>query len=379
MRNMINNLLQQESASRFLLFVATILALLCANLPFSSLYEQFINSWVFVINEGLMAIFFLLVGLELKRGFYEGHFSNRADVVLPFAAACGGMVFPAIIYLILNIHNPETAVGFATPMATDIAFALGALSLVGSTLSRQLKLFLLTVAIFDDLGAILIIAIFYSHGHSFVYLSGAIFVMLAMIFCNICRINNLAVYLIAGAVLWYLFLKAGVHPTVAGMVTALVMPNAKKHGKSLLHEFENRLRPYVIFIIMPIFAFANAGLPLGEVTLATFKSNVVLGIVCGLFFGKQIGVMLVTWLAIHLSNEARLPQKANWLEFYGVALLCGIGFTMSLFLGTLSFQHHPQYVNEVRLGVLTGSILSGAAGASVLAIAARRKKRLSHS
>ncbi len=379
MRKFMNNISQQESVSGLLLFIATILALIWANLPFSSLYEQFVSNWVFMINEGLMAIFFLLVGLELKRGFHEGHFSKTADIVLPFAAACGGMIMPAIIYLILNFQHPETVVGFATPVATDIAFALGALSLFGKAIPRQLKLFLLTVAIFDDLGAILIIAVFYSHGLSLIYLSGAIFVILSLMFCNFCRIHYLLVYLIGGVALWYLFLKAGIHPTVAGMVTALTMPNAKVRGKNILPEFEKHLRPYVVFIITPIFALANAGLPLADVNLATFKSNVVLGIICGLFFGKQIGVMLVTWLATTLSREARLPQHTSWLAFYGVALLCGIGFTMSLFLGTLSFQNHPQYINEVRLGVLAGSILSGIAGASVLAFAARRNRRLSHS
>lgn len=379
MRNYINNFLQQESASGMLLFFAAILALIWANSPFSYLYEQFISNWLFIINEGLMAVFFLLVGLELRRGFADGEFSHTADLVLPFAAACGGMILPALIYLLLNYQDPVTSLGFATPVATDIAFALGAVSLFGRSLPRQLKLFLLTVAIFDDIGAILIIAIFYSHGHSFFYLSSAFFVMLVMFFCSVCRIRYLSIYFGLGAVLWALFLHSGIHPTVAGVVTAMTIPNLTVKRKSWLHEIENTLRPYVVFGIMPIFALANAGLPFGEINLSMLTDRVVLGIVCGLFFGKQMGVMLVAWVATRLSREARLPAGSTWLEFYGVALLCGIGFTMSLFLGTLSFQNHAQYVNEVRLGVLLGSILSGIAGASVLTIAVNHKKRLIHS
>lgn len=376
MRKIIRDFLQLESASGLILFAFALVGMLWANSPLSYLYENFTKSWIFAINEGLMAVFFLLVGLELKRGFIEDRFSKASDILLPLAAAVGGMVIPALIYTLFNFHNPETVGGWATPVATDIAFAIGVLSLFGKKIPRQLKLFLLAIAIYDDIGAILIIAVFYSHGLSFIYLLYSGLIVATLLLLNAAKIRYLWIYLAGGLLLWFLFLKAGIHPTIAGVVTAFLIPETPYKNTSLtpVHYLESLLHPYVAFFIMPLFALANTGLPLWRVNVSMLFDSVTIGIILGLFLGKQIGVISMTWLSIKTTRWARLPLDSNWLLLYGVALLCGIGFTMSLFLGTLSFQDHSHYIDEVRLGVIIGSILSGVAGASVLALAINRKK-----
>ena len=374
MRKIIRNFLQLESASGIILFAATLTAMIWANSPFSHIYEQFTSSWLFIINEGLMSVFFLLVGLELKRGFIEDQFSRASDVLLPLAAAAGGMIVPALIYLFFNFHNPITANGWATPVATDIAFAIGVLALFSRHIPRSLKLFLLSIAIFDDIGAILIIAFFYSHDLAVIYLFYAGLMIVALLLLNAMKVRFLFVYLAGGAVLWLLFLLSGIHPTIAGVITALLIPEIPYKGVTPVHYLEEKLHPWVAYLIMPLFALANAGLSLQNVHADMLFDSVVVGIVLGLFLGKQIGVLGVTWLSIKTTRWAKIPVHANWLQLYGIALLCGIGFTMSLFLGTLSFQNQSQYINEVRIGVMTGSILSGLAGALVLAIAVKYRK-----
>jgi NhaA family Na+:H+ antiporter len=374
MRKKIRNFLQQESASGLILMAAAFAALILANSPFYHMYEQVTSCCLFVINEGLMALFFLLIGLELKRGFLEDKFSSASNLLLPLAAAAGGMIVPALIYLFFNGQHAELARGWATPVATDIAFALGVLSLFGRRVPKALKFFLMAIAIYDDIGAILIIAFFYSHDLAPVYLFYAGIVIATLLFFNAFKIRGLTVYLLGGVLLWMVFLKAGIHPTLAGVITALLIPEIPYKGVTPVHYLEEKLHPWVSYLIMPLFAFANAGLSFQHVTGGMVFDSVVVGIVLGLFVGKQLGVLGVSWLSIRTTRWAMLPAHSTWLELYGVALLCGIGFTMSLFLGTLSFQGQTQYINEVRLGVLAGSILSGLAGAIILKLAFRNKK-----
>lgn len=374
MRKLIRDFLQMESASSLILIAAALIGMLWANSPAAYMYDNFTNSGLFLINEGLMSIFFLLVGLELKRGFIEDQFSRASDVLLPLAAAAGGMVVPALIYTFFNYQHPETAHGWATPVATDIAFAVGVLSMFGKNISRPLKLFLLSIAIYDDIGAILIIALFYTKNLSLLYLTYSVLVVASLLLLNAFKIRFLVLYLLGGALLWAMFLKAGIHPTIAGVVTAFLIPEIPYKGVTPIHYLEGLLHPWVAFLIMPLFALANTGLPLAQVDGNTLFSTVTIGIVCGLFIGKQLGVMSITWLSMRTTTWAKMPAGANWLEIYGIALLCGIGFTMSLFLGTLSFQAHSHYIDEVRLGVIIGSILSGVAGAVVLALAINNRK-----
>jgi NhaA family Na+:H+ antiporter len=374
MRKKIHDFLQLESASGLILFIAALVALLWANSPLSYIYDKFTESWLFLINEGLMAIFFLLVGLELKRSFLEDKFSRASDILLPLVAAIGGMVVPALIFLAFNYQDPATIQGWATPVATDIAFAIAVLSMFGKKISRQLRLFLLAVAIYDDLGAILIIAVFYSHGLSLAYLLCSGLIIAALLLLNAFKIRFLPVYLLGGLVLWFMFLQAGIHPTIAGVVTAFLIPEVPGPGVIPIHSLERVLHPWVAFLIMPLFALANAGLSLHHLDAAILFDSVVLGIVLGLFVGKQAGVLGVIWLSIKTTKWAKMPDDTSWLELYGIAVLCGIGFTMSLFLGTLSFQGQSHYIDKVRLGVIIGSILSGIAGAGILKLAINIKK-----
>jgi Na+:H+ antiporter, NhaA family len=373
MRKKIRDFLQLESASGIILLAAAILALLAANSPFSQLYQQFSDGLHFYVNEGLMAIFFLMVGLELKRGFVEGKRVRAGDILLPLAAAAGGMAVPAAIYLLFNSHDPVTTQGFAIPVATDIAFAIGVLTMFGNKVPRSLKLFLLSIAIYDDLGAIIIIAIFYTQHLAFQYLVFAGLTIFALLLVNAFNLRSLAIYLMGGVLLWVLFLKAGIHPTLAGVVTAMLIPEIPYRGETQINYLEKLIHPYVAFGIMPLFALINAGLPLQSVSFSMLFDTVTIGIILGLFVGKQVGVMGVTWLSIRTTRWARLPAEIDWLSLYAVALLCGIGFTMSLFLGNLSFQGNLHYMNEVRLGVILGSLLSGLAGASIMMLAIKRK------
>ncbi|AUC51978.1 MAG: Na+/H+ antiporter NhaA [Sagittula sp.] len=363
-----------EASGGILLILSAVLAMIVANSGLDIFYEKVLGSYFSVtingeglekplilwINDGLMAIFFFLIGLELKRELLEGKLKNPSDVVLPGMAAVGGMVLPAAVYLIFNLGNPETVGGWAIPAATDIAFALGVLALVGDRVPASLKVFLLTLAILDDMGAIIIIALFYTAELKVTYLLMALLPMALMWYLNRQRVHRVAPILLLGLVLWVLVLKSGVHATLAGVVTAFFIPLKDKWGKSPLHSLEHGLSPYVLYFIIPVFAFANAGVVLAGMEMSQVLAPLPLGIALGLIIGKQVGVFGVTFLMVK-TGMARMPHGANWAQIYGIACLAGIGFTMSLFIGSLSFSD-PALMNEVRIGVLSGSIISGIIG-----------------
>lgn len=378
--------LKLESASGIILVFMAILALITANSPLAGTYDDLLQTTAEVrignqgvskplllwINDGLMAIFFLLIGLEVKREVLEGQLSSLSQVALPGIAALGGLTLPALIYVGLNWGDSVALNGWAIPAATDIAFALGILYLLGDRVPISLRLFLMTLAIFDDLAAILIIAVFYSGDLSLLSLGLAAITLALLIIMNRMGIKSLTPYLLVGMVLWVLVLKSGVHATLAGVILAFTIP---LHGKasSPLHKLEHGLHPWVAFGILPIFAWANAGVSLENISLETLFEPVPLGIAAGLFIGKQVGVFSFTWLSTRI-GLTRLPQTVSWSELYGVAVLSGIGFTMSLFIGSLAFEHSGEsYVGQDRIGILTGSFLSAIWGYGILRLATRRR------
>jgi NhaA family Na+:H+ antiporter len=315
-----------------------------------------------------MAIFFFLIGLEVKREFLAGELSDPSRVILPIIAAIGGMAVPALIYATINWGDPVAMKGWAIPSATDIAFALGVLALLGSRIPQSLKLFLMTLAIIDDLGAIIIIALFYTSDLSIISLITAIIAVAVLFILNRRGVLGLAPYMLVGLVLWAAVLKSGVHATLAGVITALFIPfkKAPRQSYTQLEILEHDLHPTVAYGILPLFAFANAGIPFDGITADSFLHPVPLGIATGLFFGNQLGVFGFSWIAIKL-GISQLPNEISWLQLYGVAALCGIGFTMSLFVGSLAFeQGGPDYSVDERLGILIGSLLSGIVGYLVL-------------
>ena len=379
--------LASEAAGGILLMVAAALAMFVANSVFAEDYFHFIHAitgpeltpklgpmtvhlW---INDGLMAIFFLLVGLEIKREFVDGHLATWADRRLPVIAAAAGMVVPAAIYLAVAGGDPELVRGWAIPEATDIAFAIGVLALLGSRAPTSLKLFLTTVAIVDDMGAVAIIAVFYTAELKVTALAAAAIIWLAMMALNRVKVNALWPYLILAALLWYATLLSGVHATIAGVMAAFAIPFRRTMGApdaedSALHRLEHGLAKPVAFFIVPLFGFANAGVSLDGVSLAAFVAPLPLGIALGLFVGKQLGIFGSVWAAVKFGVAVR-PKHASWTQVYGVALLCGIGFTMSLFIGGLAFADTAQG-DAVKIGVLMGSLLSALAGYFVLRLAA---------
>ena len=372
--------LRLEASGGLILIGAAIAALALSNSPYAGHYEAFRNLTLSVslgetglskplllwINDGLMAIFFLLVGLEVKREILEGQLSSRSQIALPAIAAVGGMAVPAAIYVAFNIGDPVALRGWAIPAATDIAFALGILALLGSRAPVSLKVFLTAVAIIDDLGAILIIAIFYTSQLSLasLALAGACLVVLAVL--NRLRVTRITAYAIVGLVLWVCVLNSGVHATLAGVVLALAIPLRARNedGHSPLRHLEHLLHPWVAFGILPLFAFANAGVHLVGLAVSDLLHPVSLGIAAGLFIGKLLGVFGFTWIATRLGLCQR-PEGTTWLQFIGVCALTGIGFTMSLFVGTLAFED-PEFGARVRIGVLAGSVLSALAGYIIL-------------
>ncbi|MGW8246530.1 MAG: Na+/H+ antiporter NhaA [Acidiferrobacterales bacterium] len=381
----IKEFLRYESASGILLLAATILAMLIQNSPASHLYDALLDLHVEIrvgnfqiakplllwINDGLMAIFFFLIGLEVKREVLDGELSEPSRVALPVIAAIGGMALPAIIYAAINWGNPVTMRGWAIPSATDIAFSLGVLALLGSRIPSSLKLFLMTLAIVDDLGAIIIIAIFYTSDLSITSLAIAGGGLLVLFILNRKGVLDFAPYLLVGLVVWAAVLKSGVHATLAGVLIAFFIPFRKQPGekKTQLETLEHDLHPVVAYGILPLFAFANTGISFEGITLQSFLHPVPLGIAAGLFIGNQIGIFGFSWLAIK-TGIARLPSGANWMQMYGIALLCGIGFTMSLFISSLAFQQDAQAVPfDDRLGILFGSLVSGVFGYLVLSMA----------
>ncbi|RMQ47038.1 Na antiporter NhaA [Pseudomonas cichorii] len=390
MRNTIIRFFQLEAAGGLLLIAAAALALIINNSPLSWLYNDFLNVPVAArigaleiakplllwINDGLMALFFLIIGLEVKREILEGHLSRPSQIVLPGAAAIGGMVVPALIYYALNKDNPAALGGWAIPMATDIAFALGVLALLGKRVPVSLKLFLMTLAIIDDLGAIIVIALFYSGELSNLALILAAAAILALIVMNRLGVAKLAPYLLVGLVLWVCVLKSGVHATLAGVVLAFCIPlRGKAREHSPLLSLEHALHPWVAYGILPLFAFANAGVSLAGVTLESFTHPVPMGIAAGLLAGKTLGIFGLTWLAIK-TGMAKLPHEANWGQVLGISTLCGIGFTMSLFVGSLAFEAGTSdYAGMDRMGILTGSILSALIGYALMLMCSRKQQK----
>ncbi len=375
----IRHFIKLESASGVLLFFATCVAIILSNSPLSDFYQglftysYFTKPILFWINEGLMTFFFLLVSLELKREFFGQGLSDVSKFILPGIAALGGMIAPIIIFIGVNYSHPETLKGWAIPVATDIAFVLGVLSLFGKRIPIGLKLFLLALAIFDDVGAVIIIAVFHTKSLSFLALAGAFLVIIFLQILNRYSVKQLSVYLLGGLILWICILKSGVHPTIAGVILAFLIPRSDGKNVSPSRRLETMLHPWVAFLILPIFALAVAGVSLEGLEFKIIFDYVSLGIILGLVIGKQIGVFTFTWLSIRL-GLGNLPKGTTWYEIWGIALLCGIGFTMSLFLGTLAFEENKFYLTEVRLGILIGSMLSGLIGAGILYSAIKMKR-----
>ena len=371
---------QLEAASGLVLLIAAIIALVISNSNFSELYFNTLEQYLFIginnfglklsvhhwINDLLMAIFFFFVTLEIKREFIQGELSNLRKALLPIIGAVGGMVIPALVYVVINFGNVETLNGWAIPSATDIAFSLGILSLLGSRVPISLKIFLTALAIIDDLGAILIIAFFYSGDLSVSYLSLILISYIFLLVLNKFGVKIFLPYLIIGAFMWFFTYKSGIHATIAGVLLASTIPHRIKNKDfSLLIKLEHAISPYVAFLIMPIFAFANAGVSLEGLSLSSLLQPVPLGILLGLFVGKQVGVMIFSYIAVK-TGAAQMPNNSSWLSLYGVSVLTGIGFTMSLFVGNLAFAENIQYIDGVKIGVLAGSLLSTLFGYFIL-------------
>ena len=378
-----------EAASGLVLLFSAIIALYLSNSTFSETYFNILKIYFFIgidqfglkltvlhwINDVLMVIFFFLVTLEIKREFIQGELSNRKQALLPFIAAIGGMLVPALIYIFININSSETLNGWAIPTATDIAFSLGVLSLLGKRVPLSLKVFLTALAIIDDLGAIVIIAFFYSSKLNFIYLLLIFLTFILLIVLNKFGIKKFIPYLFFGLFLWFFTHESGIHSTISGVLLALTIPHRKKQNDySLLLKVEHSIAPYVAFIIMPLFALANAGVSLEGLKFNSLFSVVPLGILLGLFLGKQIGVFLFSYISIKL-KITEMPNNANWLNLYGVGILTGIGFTMSLFVGNLAFVENVEYMNGVKIGVLTGSLLSTIMGYFLLLITRKLKNK----
>ena len=376
-----------EAASGLVLLISAVIALIISNSNFSSLYFETLQSYLFIginniglkmslhhwINDALMAVFFFFVTLEIKREFINGELSSPKQALLPIIAAIGGMLVPALIYIYINFGNGDTINGWAIPSATDIAFSLGVLSLLGSRVPISLKVFLTALAIIDDLGAIIIIAFFYAGDLSIQYLSLLLLTFIALLILNKSGVKKFLPYLILGLILWFFTYQSGVHATISGVLLATVIPHRKKNKEySLLTKIEHNISSYVAFGIMPLFALANAGVSLDGINLESLLSPVPLGIVLGLFVGKQIGVFLFSIISIKL-KIAQMPNNANWMSFYGVGILTGIGFTMSLFIGNLAFVENIEYIDSVKIGVLTGSLLSTLVGYSLLLLTSKNR------
>ncbi|WP_178085916.1 MULTISPECIES: Na+/H+ antiporter NhaA [Pseudomonas] len=388
-RSLFTRFFQLEAASGLLLIAAAVLALIINNSPLSYLYGGLLDVPVAVqvgalniakplllwINDGLMALFFLLIGLEVKREVVDGHLSKPSQVILPATAAVGGMVVPALIYWFINRDNPAAVAGWAIPTATDIAFALGVLALLGKRVPVSLKLFLMTLAIIDDLGAIIVIALFYSGTLSSVSLLLAAACLVVLVAMNRLGVVKLGPYMIVGLILWVCVLKSGVHATLAGVALALCIPLRTRNAESSpLLALEHALHPWVAYAILPIFAFANAGVSLAGMTVDSFIHPVPMGITVGLLLGKIVGVFGLTWVAVKL-RLAALPAGAGWGQILGVAILCGIGFTMSLFVGSLAFAPgSSEYAGMDRMGILTGSFFAAVIGYAVTAMASRKTR-----
>lgn len=376
-----------EAAAGLILLFFAILALIIANSPLEGLYNGILyetygqisvgaldlkKPLILWINDGLMAVFFFLVALEIKREIMQGLLSSRAQLVLPIMAAIGGMAVPGLIYFLIAKDNPEAVNGWAVPTATDIAFALGIFSLLGKRLPTSLKVFLLALAIIDDLGAIAIIGFFYNHGlhvHQ-LYLAG--FFLAILVFLNYLEINKGSWYIVFGLALWVCVLKSGVHATLAGVLLGFCIPlSSKRDRRSLLMQLEHDLHPTVAYFILPLFAFANAGVSLEGMSFEILSEPVTLGVIAGLVLGKQIGIFSATFIAVK-TGLAKMPANATWAHIWGVSLIAGIGFTMSLFISTLAFPEGSIFITESKLGILVGSAISALAGLAFLYLVSKR-------
>ena len=375
-----------ESASGLILLLAAAIALVISNSDYQAFYFDTLQKYISLgigifslklsvihwINDVLMTVFFFLVSLEIKREIVQGELSNPKQALLPIIGAVGGMAVPALFYIVININSPETLNGWAIPSATDIAFSLGVLSLLGKRVPVSLKIFLTALAIIDDLGAIIIIAFFYSGNVEVYYLLLMLAAVLVLILLNKFNVRAFTPYLLVGFLLWEFTHQSGIHATIAGVLLALLIPHDKTNkDKSLLLKLEHAIAPYVAFGIMPLFAFANAGVSLEGINLNSLLSPVPLGILCGLFFGKQIGVFLFSYISVKL-NFAQKPNNTNWMSLYAVSVLTGIGFTMSLFVGNLAFANSPMYLDGVKIGVLSGSLMSTLLGYFLLMFSTKK-------
>ena len=377
-----------EAASGLVLLIAAAIALILSNSDLSGYYFGVLNTQILIgtqyfgldlsilhwINDVLMCLFFFIVTLEIKREFIHGELSRPKQASLPIIAAIGGMAVPAIIYVIINFETGNTLKGWAIPSATDIAFSIGVLSLLGSRVPISLKVFLMALAIIDDLGAIIIIAFFYSTELQYMHLLLMLGSFLALLILNKFGVKKFMPYLLVGLFLWYFTHESGIHSAISGVLLALTIPH-RDHEKdfSLLLKLEHVLSPYVAFGIMPLFALANAGVSLEGISINSLMNPVPLGILCGLFIGKQIGVFLFSYLSIKL-KFAEMPSNSNWIKLYGVGILTGIGFTMSLFVGNLAFVENNQYMDGVKIGVLSGSLLSTLVGYFLLLLVTTKKR-----
>ena len=373
--NYIKKIILSETFPGILLIFFTILALVCKNTALNPIYSEFLHANFTVgwdnfklsksldlwINDGLIAIFFLCIGLELKYEVLQGQLKNIKSVTLPIFGAFGGMIAPAVIFAIINHNDAFAMKGWAIPTATDIAFAVGILMLLGNKIPSSLKLFLLSLAIFDDLGAIIIIAIFYTSKLSALAMLISLVCIFALFLLNRNNVDNLAIYVLIGVILWIAMLKSGVHATLAGVIVALFIPLQKTTGESFLKKLYHDLNPWVIYFILPLFAFANAGIDLKDMEVKNILSDVSLGIIFGLFLGKQLGVFAFSYLSIKL-KFARLPENVSYKQFYGICILTGIGFTMSLFIDALAYKNSDIFTYADRLAILIASFLSALVG-----------------
>ena len=377
-----------EAAGGLVLLIAAMIALILSNTNLNIYYFDILSTHILIgtknfgidlsilhwINDALMAVFFFVVTLEIKREFIQGELSKPKQALLPIIGAVGGMAIPALIYVVINLETEYTLRGWAIPSATDIAFSIGVLSLLGSRIPISLKVFLTALAIIDDLGAIIIIALFYSAELQYTYLLLMLASFAGLLLLNKVGVKKFVPYFLIGLFLWFFTHGSGIHATISGVLLATTIPH-RSHEKdySLLLKLEYILSPYVAFAIMPLFALANAGFILNDVSINTLLEPVPLGILCGLFFGKQIGVFLFSFLSVKF-KLAEMPSNSNWIKFYGIGILTGIGFTMSLFIGNLAFLDYPNDMDGVKIGVLAGSLLSALVGYFLLLIVTERKK-----
>lgn len=374
----LRDFLKQESAGGVVLMIAAAAALVLANSPLAGAYTAVLNAEIALkvsgagiekpallwINDGLMAVFFFLIGLEVKREVLTGQLSSWKQSSLPLFAALGGMILPALVFTAINWNSPENLAGWAIPAATDIAFALGILALLGSRVPVALKALLLAIAVIDDIGAIVIIALFYTPGVELAMLAAAAAVLAVLILIGRAKVGSSLPYVLLGIALWFFVLKSGVHATLAGVALAMTVPLTSRSGENVLERMEHALHPWVAFLVVPIFALANAGVSFAGIELSAFAAPLPLGIALGLFLGKQLGIVGFAWMAVK-SGIASLPEGIGWPQVYGLSLIAGIGFTMSLFIGNLAFSS-PEELAAVKLGVLSGSLLSAIAGIMIL-------------